>query len=85
VAPGTIDSDGLKKYPKMMQEMLLQEINHNYCYRKGKCQDISNAVCFLLSDGASFITGQTLQVDGGEAIVNIKIPPAKPFQVKCKL
>lgn len=33
--------------------------------RLGSPEDIANAVCFLSSDKASFITGQTLYVDGG--------------------
>jgi NAD(P)-dependent dehydrogenase (short-subunit alcohol dehydrogenase family) len=33
--------------------------------RPGKPEDIANAVLFLVSDEASFITGQTLYVDGG--------------------
>jgi 2-hydroxycyclohexanecarboxyl-CoA dehydrogenase len=37
--------------------------------RLGTPEDISNAVLFLASDRASFITGQTLSVDGGYAMV----------------
>ena len=33
--------------------------------RVGLPADIAEAVCFLVSDGADFITGQTLYVDGG--------------------
>ena len=35
--------------------------------RLGKPEDVANAVCFLASDGASYITGQVLLVDGGMA------------------
>jgi 3-oxoacyl-[acyl-carrier protein] reductase len=31
----------------------------------GQPADIANAYCFLASDEASFITGETLRVDGG--------------------
>ena len=33
--------------------------------RTGRPEDIANAVLFLVSDEAGFITGQTLYVDGG--------------------
>jgi 3-oxoacyl-[acyl-carrier protein] reductase len=36
--------------------------------RKGNPQDIAVAVAFLASDEASYITGQTLAVDGGMAM-----------------
>ncbi len=33
--------------------------------RIGAPQDVANVVCFLASDAAAYITGQTLAVDGG--------------------
>jgi 3-oxoacyl-[acyl-carrier protein] reductase len=36
--------------------------------RVGTADDIANAVLFLASDRASFITGQTISVDGGYAM-----------------
>ncbi len=36
--------------------------------RMGKPQDIADGVLFLASDNASFITGQTLKIDGGLVI-----------------
>jgi 3-oxoacyl-[acyl-carrier protein] reductase len=36
--------------------------------RMGTAEELAAAICFLLSDDASFITGQTLIVDGGETI-----------------
>ncbi|KAG7164644.1 peroxisomal trans-2-enoyl-CoA reductase-like [Homarus americanus] len=36
--------------------------------RLGTTQEVSSAVCFLLSPGASFITGETLKVDGGGSL-----------------
>ena len=33
--------------------------------RLGQTEDIANAVAFLVSDEASYITGQTIMVDGG--------------------
>ncbi len=37
--------------------------------RMGTADELAAAICFFLSDDASFITGQTLIVDGGETIV----------------
>lgn len=37
--------------------------------RLGRAQDIANAVVFLASDAASFITGQTLSVSGGYSVI----------------
>jgi NAD(P)-dependent dehydrogenase (short-subunit alcohol dehydrogenase family) len=36
--------------------------------RLGKSEEVSKAIIFLLSDEASFITGETLMVDGGFAV-----------------
>lgn len=37
--------------------------------------EMANAVCFLLSDEASYITGTELKVDGGSMAMSVKIPP----------
>lgn len=42
--------------------------------RYGSEQEIANAVCFLLSDEASYITGQILAVDGGFEATGIGLP-----------
>ena len=44
--------------------------------RAARPEDYGAAVAFLLSDGARFITGQTLGIDGGWAISDGQIPPA---------
>jgi 3-oxoacyl-[acyl-carrier protein] reductase len=43
--------------------------------RLGKPDDVANATLFLASDEASFITGTTIIVDGGQIL-----PEAKDFQ-----
>ena len=40
-------------------------LDHQAIKRRGSAEDIANALMFLASDAAGFITGQTLNVDGG--------------------
>jgi NAD(P)-dependent dehydrogenase (short-subunit alcohol dehydrogenase family) len=45
---------------------VLERVERNYTLRRmGTAGEIANAVVFLASDAASFITGQTLSVSGG--------------------
>lgn len=62
IAPGFITTDMTAKIPEEFQEKLLELIPlQNF----GTPEDVADAVCFLASDAARYITGQTLQVDGG--------------------
>ncbi|RDX00531.1 3-oxoacyl-[acyl-carrier-protein] reductase [Listeria kieliensis] len=62
VAPGFIQTDMTDELDEKTKEMMLDQIPlHAY----GKTEDIANAVLFLVSDEASYITGQVLSVDGG--------------------
>lgn len=62
VSPGYIDTPLISALPK---EMLEQLIGLHPIGRLGKADEVANAVVFLLSDEASFITGANLLVDGG--------------------
>lgn len=62
VSPGFIDTDMTKSLPEEQRQNLLQRIPMQ---RMGEVEDIASAVVFLASDGASYITGQTLHVNGG--------------------
>jgi len=67
VAPGLIRTDmGLQGKPADEQdERLAYYKDHSILGRIGEPEEIAEAVAFLASDKASFITGQTLTVDGG--------------------
>lgn len=62
VAPGFIESDMTDELSPEVRDAYLQEIPAG---RFGTPADIAAAVKFLVSDEASYITGQTIVVDGG--------------------
>lgn len=62
VAPGVTRTDMVAALPENMVAPLLQRIP---LARMGEAEDIANAVVFLASDKASYITGAVLPVDGG--------------------
>ncbi|BEV71849.1 MULTISPECIES: 3-oxoacyl-ACP reductase FabG [unclassified Paludibacterium] len=62
VAPGFIDTDMTKALPEAQREALVGQIALG---RLGDAKDIADAVVFLASDRAAYITGQTLHVNGG--------------------
>ncbi|RJE86713.1 3-oxoacyl-[acyl-carrier-protein] reductase [Paenibacillus sp. 1011MAR3C5] len=62
VAPGFIQTDMTDKLPEDMKESLSAQIP---LARLGDAADIANAVRFLASDAAAYMTGQTVHVDGG--------------------
>ena len=62
VAPGFIDTDMTKALPEAQRTGLLGQIPLG---RLGDVEDIAQAVLFLASPGASYITGCTLHVNGG--------------------
>lgn len=62
VAPGFIDTDMTAKLPEDIRSGLLTQIPLG---KLGQADDIAQVVLFLASDAASYMTGQTLHVDGG--------------------
>ena len=62
VAPGVIDTRMMNEYSQEVKKVLAEETTLG---RLGRPQEIAKACAFLVSEEASFITGQTLCADGG--------------------
>ena len=62
VAPGFIQTDMTEVLPEKMKEQIASQIPFGTF---GDPKDVANAVAFLVSDEAGYITGQVLHVDGG--------------------
>jgi 3-oxoacyl-[acyl-carrier protein] reductase len=62
VAPAMIETEMISGMPADMRESLLRSIPLG---RTGSVEDVAAAVCFLASDGAGFMTGEIMDVDGG--------------------
>ena len=68
VAPGYIMSSGLDTYDETTQQTILSLREHVPQRRLGTEAEVSSAICFLLSPGAAYITGDTILVDGGSPL-----------------
>jgi 3-oxoacyl-[acyl-carrier protein] reductase len=62
VAPGYIDTELTAGLGDQIRAAILENIPLG---RLGTPEDIAHTVCFLASDFAAYITGQTITVDGG--------------------
>ncbi len=62
IAPGFIESDMTEKLPEALKTKYLESIP---AARFGKPEDVAAVIAFLVSDGAAYVNGQTIAVDGG--------------------
>jgi len=63
IAPGLIETDMVKQAPQNVRDMALADILVGHL---GQPEDVAFAVTFLCSERARHITGQVIQVDGGQ-------------------
>ena len=70
VCPGPIATPPLVKLRRDQPEVIGRLVDAIPMGRMGEPHEIANAVLFLASDEASFITGAALVVDGGSTAVN---------------
>ena len=66
IAPGFIETEMTQKLGQNVQEALLKKIPLGYF---GSVEDVANAVAFLASEEARYITGHVLNVNGGMAMI----------------
>ena len=68
VAPGWIASSGMDTYGGAMKMIIPQLKQHVPLRRMGVEAEVSAAIVFLLSPGAAFVSGVTLQIDGAASL-----------------
>ena len=66
IAPGYVATEMVKAVPEEIVARIIKDIPLR---RLGQAEEIAHAVAYLLSDGASFITGSTLTINGGQYMI----------------
>ena len=74
VAPGIIASSGLNNYPPHIIAMLKEMKTNIPAKRLGTESEVSSVVSYLLSPAAAFVCGETIRMDGGEALYRQMAP-----------
>lgn len=64
IAPGWIMSSGMDSYPPSLKPWITSLKDAVPLKRMGTEAEVSSVICFLLSDGANFISGDCIRIDG---------------------
>jgi NAD(P)-dependent dehydrogenase (short-subunit alcohol dehydrogenase family) len=70
IAPGIFPTEGAGKRLAPGRDFREEAVAINPMGRTGKMPELQNLAAFLLADGAEFLTGQTIAIDGGANLVN---------------
>jgi glucose 1-dehydrogenase len=74
VAPGTIATELAAAAVLTSEDAKLRILSRTPLKRLGEPSEVADAVAFLLSDAASYITGEIVVVDGGRMALNYTVP-----------
>jgi NAD(P)-dependent dehydrogenase (short-subunit alcohol dehydrogenase family) len=66
VAPGFTMSDGVREHPEVIEALRDISVSSRTLQRDQEPEDVVGAVVFLCGPGATFVTGQTIVIDGGQ-------------------
>jgi NAD(P)-dependent dehydrogenase (short-subunit alcohol dehydrogenase family) len=70
IAPGIFPTEGAGKRLAPGRDFREEAVAINPMGRTGKMAELQNLAAFLMADGAEFLTGQTIAIDGGANLVN---------------
>jgi NAD(P)-dependent dehydrogenase (short-subunit alcohol dehydrogenase family) len=70
IAPGIFPTEGAGKRLAPGRDFREEAVAVNPMGRTGQMQELQNLAAFLMADGAEFLTGQTIAIDGGANLVN---------------
>jgi NAD(P)-dependent dehydrogenase (short-subunit alcohol dehydrogenase family) len=66
VAPGFTMSEGVREHPEVIEALRDVSVSSRTLQRDQEPEDVVGAVVFLCGPGATFVTGQTIVIDGGQ-------------------
>jgi NAD(P)-dependent dehydrogenase (short-subunit alcohol dehydrogenase family) len=70
IAPGIFPTEGAGKRLAPGRDFRQEAVAINPMGRTGRMPELQNLAAFLMADGAEFLTGQTIAIDGGANLVN---------------